>query len=95
MCKADARAIAEKTTVCNHKPEETTHKSQGKEKELHRSFVCLLVVVFGFFFAGEVMKNKIIFQLYFNLPTYTSNGECEIDKITSPFGKIRKTRCRR
>jgi len=65
VSKEDGRAIAEKITACNYEPEETTQKCKGKETELQRLF----------FFPEDVMKNKITFQLYFNLLTYISNGE--------------------
>lgn len=68
--KEDARAIAEKITARNYDPEETTQKSKGKEKELHGYWFFVV-----FFFLGDAMKNQINFQLYFNLPTYISNGE--------------------
>lgn len=63
--KENARARAEKITACNYEPEETT--SKGKHKELHRPL----------FPPGDVMKNKINFQLLFSLPAYMSNGETQ------------------
>lgn len=47
-------------------------KPHGKAKEKRENCMGLF-----FFFPGEVMKNKINFQLYFNLPTYISNGEMQ------------------
>lgn len=62
--KEDARAIAEKITARNYKPEKSTQKSKGKER-----------ITWVIFFPGHVMKNKVNFQLDFNLPTYVSNSK--------------------
>lgn len=83
----DARTIAEKIMACNYEPEKNpTHT----EKQWKIERIAQVI-----FFPRDGMKNistsncTLIFQ-----PTYLM-VKSEIDKITSPFDKIRKTRCRR